>query len=112
MTPRFIDPRPMNKSSAIIAAMALAVTAAGCAYEPTCDYSKEPYVEATSVPSLTAPEGLTPPDRTASLKVPPPPPDAKPMPSGKGRCLDRPPSYFATSENKSGDDKKGDMKDK
>jgi hypothetical protein len=84
-------------------AIALPLTAVAwlllsCASEPTCDYSKAPYVSATSVPSLTAPEGLTPPDRTAALKIPPAPADAKPLPSGKSRCLDRPPSYFATTE--------------
>jgi uncharacterized lipoprotein len=67
---------------------------AGCASEPTCDYSEEPYMAAQSVPSLRAPEGLSAPDRTASLVIPP---GADEVP-GKGACLDRPPSYFATTQ--------------
>lgn len=72
------------------------VALASCAGEPTCNYSKAPYMTATSVPPLRAPEGLTAPDRSNALVVPPAPPNAK-LPTGKGRCLDRPPSYFSTS---------------
>jgi uncharacterized lipoprotein len=71
--------------------------AAGCSSEPVCDYSEAPYRAATSVPSLRAPEGLTSPDQSAALVVPPTPPNAKPMPEGKGKCLDWPPSYFSTT---------------
>jgi uncharacterized lipoprotein len=101
----------MPKLATVLPISAIAWLLVACASEPTCDYSKEPYVTATSVPSLTAPEGLTPPDRTAALKIPPAPADAKPMPSGKSRCLDRPPSYFATGDTKDGE-KKDDKKDK
>ncbi len=54
---------------------------------------------AASVPSLRAPEGLTAPDRSNSLVIPPAPANARPVPAGKTRCLDRPPSYFATAQN-------------
>ena len=101
----------MSKLATVLPISAIAWLLVACASEPTCDYSKEPYATATSVPSLTAPEGLTPPDRSASLKIPPPPADAKPVPAGKGRCLDRPPSYFATGDAKGGE-KKDDKKDK
>ena len=89
----------------------------GCASEPTCDYDDEPYIAATSVPSLRAPEGLTAPDRSASLVIPPAPPGAAEKPSGKGRCLDRPPSYFQTAPsapqaNAKTDAKTEDKKDK
>lgn len=74
-----------------------AIALMGCASEPTCDYSKEPYMAATSVPPLRAPEGLATPDRSASLVIPPPPAGAPTAPvKGETRCLDRPPSYFAT----------------
>lgn len=72
---------------------------AGCGSEPTCDYSEAPYRAADSVPSLRAPEGLTTPDHSGALVVPPTPPNAKPMPVGKGKCLDWPPSYFSTQPN-------------
>jgi uncharacterized lipoprotein len=74
--------------------------AAACSSEPTCDYSKAPYREATSVAPLKAPEGLSAPDRSSALVIPPASPDAKPMPTGKGKCLDRPPSYFSTAPEK------------
>jgi len=73
----------------------------GCASEPTCDYADEPYMASESVPSLRAPEGLSAPDRSASLIVPPTPPDEKPP--GEGACLDRPPSYFASQPNSKAD---------
>jgi hypothetical protein len=98
----------------LVTALPLATIAwllVACASEPTCDYAKEPYMTAESVPSLVAPDGLTPPDRATSLKIPPLSADAKPIPSGKGRCLDRPPSYFSTTERKD-DAKKDDTKDK
>jgi uncharacterized lipoprotein len=69
---------------------------AACSSEPTCDYSKAPYIEAKSVAPLHAPEGLSTPDRSAALVIPPEP-ATKAAPLGKGRCLDRPPSYFSTT---------------
>src|SRR5690349_19482543 len=72
-----------------------AMSLAGCNSEPTCDYSKAPYQEAKSVPPLRAPDGLTTPDRSAALVVPATPGDT--APAGKGKCLDRPPSYFSTT---------------
>jgi hypothetical protein len=65
--------------------LSLAATAwlfAACSSEPTCDYSEEPYI------------------------IPPPSEGAKPVPTGKGRCLDRPPSYFSTAPDKKDADKK------
>jgi len=71
-----------------------------CSGEPTCDYSTEAYMSAQSVPSLRAPEGLSTPDRSSTLVIPTPAAEAKPIPTGKGRCLDRPPSYFAKTPEK------------
>jgi hypothetical protein len=73
-----------------------AATLAGCASEPTCDYSDEAYMAAQSVASLRAPAGLATPDRSASLTIPATGSAAPAIPTGEGRCLDRPPSYFAT----------------
>src|SRR5688572_21049421 len=91
VTARFIGQGSMNKSFALLTAL-VAATAAGCAYEPTCDYSDAPYMSAQSVPPLRAPEGLAAPDRSASLVIPPPAAGAPAMPTGESRCLDRPPS--------------------
>jgi uncharacterized lipoprotein len=83
---------------------------AACSSEPKCDYSKEPYQAAQSVAPLRAPDGLTAPDHSAALVIPPET-TTKPAPLGKGKCLDRPPSYFATSQQKPEDkpDSKSDQ---
>jgi uncharacterized lipoprotein len=78
-------------------AAALIAALSSCASEPVCDYDDEPYMAANSVPALQAPPGLTTPDRSAALTIPPPAEGAPTKPSGKGRCLDRPPSYFQTA---------------
>lgn len=80
--------------------VAMAGMLTGCASEPTCDYSNETYMSAQSVPSVRAPDGLTAPDTSASLTIPAVGPNAKPVPTGKGRCLDRPPPYFGSSPAK------------
>jgi uncharacterized lipoprotein len=92
-----------SASAAVLAALCALLS--GCASEPTCDYSDEPYMAAGSVPSLRAPEGMSAPDRTASLVVPPAPEGEQPP--GKGACLDRPPSYFATSQVSGGQPSSG-----
>ena len=105
MTPRFPEIRTMTFISRLNLApvrAALTMSAslaflAACTSEPTCDYSKAPYMAAQSVPPLRAPDGLTTPDHSGALVVPPAAPDAKPVPAGKGKCLDRPPSYFSTT---------------
>ena len=79
-----------------LASAALAGLFTACASEPICDYDEEPYMSADSIPALQAPDGLTAPDRTAALVIPPAAAGAPEKPSGKGRCLDRPPSYFQT----------------
>jgi uncharacterized lipoprotein len=96
----------MSKSTNILFFAATAWLFTACASEPTCDYSKEPYMAAQSIPSLRAPEGLSTPDHSATLVIPPLSEGAKPVPTGEGRCLDRPPSYFATAPDKKDADKK------
>src|SRR5690606_38874322 len=56
----------------------------------------EPYLAAVSNPPLRVPEGMTSPDRSAALKIPPPPPDTSTSRAGTG-CLAEPPSYFRSS---------------
>ncbi|HYM35766.1 MAG TPA: hypothetical protein VET48_10250 [Steroidobacteraceae bacterium] len=89
----------------------VAALIAACSSEPKCDYSKAPYQTAASVAPLRAPEGLTAPDHSAALVIPP---ESKTnvAPLGKGKCLDRPPSYFATAQQKPEDkpDSKSDSK--
>lgn len=80
----------------VLAAVSAGATLiAGCSSEPTCDYSKAPYMSASSVPPLKAPEGLSAPDRSGALVVPAAQPNT--APPGKSKCLDRPPSYFSTT---------------
>ncbi|MBC7983447.1 MAG: hypothetical protein H7Y02_06290 [Candidatus Obscuribacterales bacterium] len=89
----------MTQPFLYIALGAAALLLGGCASEPTCDYSDEPYMTAQSVPALRAPEGLSTPDRSGALIIPPPAPSAPTAPpTGESRCLDRPPSYFATGD--------------
>jgi uncharacterized lipoprotein len=96
----------MPKSTTVLFLAATAWLFAACRSEPTCNYSKEPYMASQSVPSLRAPEGLSTPDHTATLVIPPLSEGAKPVPTGESRCLDRPPSYFATAPDKKDADKK------
>jgi uncharacterized lipoprotein len=100
----------MLKLNTVLPLAATALVLVACASEPTCDYSKEPYMTAQSVPSLRAPEGLSAPDRSAALKIPPLADGAKPITAGESRCLDRPPSYFATAPGKKESDSKDSTK--
>jgi uncharacterized lipoprotein len=102
---------PMLKPNIALPLFVTVWLLAGCASEPTCNYSKEAYMAAQSVPPLRAPEGLTAPDRSSALNIPPLSEGAKAMPTGESRCLDRPPSYFATAPDKK-DKKDSDKKDK
>jgi uncharacterized lipoprotein len=88
-----IAPKTLFVSAMLIGACSVAA----CSSEPKCNYSNAPYQAAKSVPPLRAPEGLSTPDHSGALVVPAAPADAKPVPTGKGKCLDRPPSYFSTT---------------
>jgi uncharacterized lipoprotein len=96
----------MLKLTTTLSLAATALLLVACASEPTCDYSKEPYMAAQSIPSLRAPDGLSAPDRSAALKIPALAEGAKPITAGESRCLDRPPSYFSTAPNKKESTKK------
>jgi uncharacterized lipoprotein len=81
----------------------------GCSSEPTCDYADAPYINAKELPVLQVPEGLTAPDHTNALTIPPPNERLqKPTEGKKSRCLDRPPSYFGNAEAKKDADKSVD----
>jgi uncharacterized lipoprotein len=89
----------MNKSLYPIATL-FCITSAylvGCSSQPTCDYVNAPYMNAKEEPSLQVPEGLSAPDHSGALVIPPANEKlSKPAAGKKSRCLDRPPSYFAT----------------
>jgi hypothetical protein len=63
----------------------------------TCEDSDEPYLAAANNPPLKIPEGMSSPDRSAALEVPP----ARTTQDGAKRtgsgCLAEPPSYFRSS---------------
>jgi hypothetical protein len=63
--------------------------------DAACFADDEPYMSARSNPPLRVPEGLTMPDRSAALEVPPAKADARPA-NDKG-CIAAAPSYFRSS---------------
>jgi hypothetical protein len=87
----------MNQVIRSLSMGAVAALCAACASEPTCDYTSEPYMAAQNVGTLRAPSGLSTPETASALVIPPPPPGGSNVATGKSRCLDRPPSYFATA---------------
>lgn len=74
--------------------MTFALAACGGA-DKTCVDSDEPYLAAANNPPLRVPEGMSAPDRSAALEVPPPAQGQTPRPSSG--CLAEPPSYFRSS---------------
>lgn len=79
----------------VIACALLALS--GCGLAPTCGDSNAPYLKAASQAPLQIPEGLSSPDRSGALSIPPASPQLQQtarVGNGK-RCLDGPPSYFS-----------------
>jgi uncharacterized lipoprotein len=74
----------------------LLLTAAGCHpfkhYTYAC-HKKQAYEGAGSVPPLTIPPGMDPPDTTNALHLPKLNEPAPPPRTGKQPCLDEPPPY-------------------
>ena len=93
----------MFKLSSYFAPICVAMAACACSHEPTCNYDKYPYMAANSVAPLQVPPGMSAPDQSAALTIPPVPDGAPAKPSGKMRCLDRPPSYFETDAKSAAD---------
>lgn len=77
-----------------IAGLAVLTFAACSSDSPTCEDMKGDYRLAKDAPALSIPEGMASPDRSAALVVPP---VSKASSSGRGTCLESPPSYFGTS---------------
>jgi hypothetical protein len=79
-----------------IASLTLVLALAACGgRDRTCEDSKEPYLAAVSNPPLRMPDGLSAPDRSSALVVPPP--SNNPVPRAGTGCLADPPSYFRSS---------------
>jgi hypothetical protein len=70
-----------------------------CHTNVSCVDPKASYLKSTSRSELQIPEGLSSPDRSGALIVPPPPAQATAMRASGDpkRCLDGPPSYFSGS---------------
>jgi hypothetical protein len=99
---------PMTASNALsilkvapLLFVTLVLSACGGA-DKTCEDSDEPYLAAANNPPLRIPEGMSSPDRSAALEVPPAP-AANPNGAQNGGkrtgsgCLAEPPSYFRSS---------------
>ncbi len=74
----------------------IAVTASGCTFwrdEDPCE-SVEEYQQARSAGEIVVPAGLSPPDSTGRLVIPPGPTEAGQPLSANAACLQKPPDYF------------------
>ena len=63
-------------------------------------HSPQPYQKAQTVPPLTIPAGLDPPDTTNALRLPALKEPAPPPRKGTQPCLDEPPPYKVTQPAK------------
>jgi uncharacterized lipoprotein len=76
--------------------MPLVLTAAGCHpfrhFTYAC-HKKQPYMQASSIPSLKVPAGMDAPDTTNALHLPPLNEPAPPQRKGQEACLDEPPPF-------------------
>ena len=74
----------------------LVLTAAGCHpfrhYTYAC-HKKQPYMQASSIPSLNVPSGMDAPDTTNALHLPQLNEPAPPARKGQEPCLDEPPAF-------------------
>ncbi len=86
----------MNRPSNLIARSGViavaAATLAACASVP-CE-RPERYAGAPSVAPLQIPEGLTAPDQSRALRIPPQPVEEPRRVSRRGPCLESPPDFF------------------
>lgn len=92
----FLDPAQRALSRLLLVATAVFAVSA-CSTQASCADPKAPYLKASSHAALQIPEGLSSPDRSSALIVPPPPVQTTAMrgSSDARRCLDSPPSYFS-----------------
>ncbi|HEY2809221.1 MAG TPA: hypothetical protein VGI91_10545 [Steroidobacteraceae bacterium] len=85
----------MKFRSAVLCLAAIALLFSGCKSlrgGNSCN-KKQPYQKAASVAPLTVPAGLTGPETSAALKLPPLKEPGPPPRTTKDPCLDTPPSY-------------------
>lgn len=95
---RQVDARRMM--SRLVLLCALTTLAACGGSNAVCTRADEPYLAARDHPELRVPPDLTQPDRSGALTVPEPRPEARQVlaaRTGRGACLDQPPSYFRAS---------------
>lgn len=85
-----------------VTAFLVATVLAGCSgdRELTCQ-AAERYAQAGTAPPVRIPDGLTPPDDTDSLRVPPE--SVVPPRSASQRCLDVPPEFNTRTPSTSPD---------
>ena len=90
---------PIFASSArrlLVCGLALlpALSACGGGAEQVCEDRNEPYLSSRNNPLLKVPDGMAQPNRSEALAIP----EAKAgADSGRGSCLDEPPSYFRSA---------------
>lgn len=86
--------RAVSRVPALLFALGLLPLLAACGGARTCTDPNEPYLAAKNNPPLQVPEGLSAPNRSESLQIPP----AKSAPQvERTSCLDEPPSYFRSA---------------
>ena len=88
-----------SASRRVIGALVIAgglLVLSGCSLAPTCNDSSAANLRPTNQASLQIPDGLSSPDRSGALSIPPAPPQQESArATNSKRCLDGPPSYFS-----------------
>jgi uncharacterized lipoprotein len=79
----------------VLALVALLLSACGGRRANVCEPGPR-FAEGGSVPPITVPEGLTPPDQSQSLVIPPAPDRVVELNQAGRACLERPPNFFET----------------
>jgi hypothetical protein len=88
----------INKPSVISALALAAVLLSACGGRRADVCAPGPrFAEGGSVPPIAVPEGLTPPDQSQSLVIPPAPDRVVALDQAGRACLERPPNFFETT---------------
>ncbi len=78
----------------VFVAIAVSLTGCGRAFGLRCE-NPERYTNSGEVAPIQIPDDLDPPDETASLRIPAPPPeDEVEQLEARGPCLESPPDFF------------------
>ena len=82
----------------LVTAIVLLASLAACSRDDQilCDDTAR-YSTADSIPPERIPDGLSPPDETESLRLPPPPSETARR-SAEDPCLEQPPPFFEDRE--------------